>query len=245
MRIYEPIQNNLIKLDMSEFMERYSVSKLIGSPPGYEGTKEGGLLTNAIEKQPYSVILFDEVEKAHIDVLNLLLQLMDEGVLTDARGKKHDFRNALIIMTSNIGTDEPDIKQVGFGKKSEQLANETKIREACKKYFKPEFINRIDEIIVFNTLSIESIEMITKQHLEAFTALMKGKGIDISYENAVVSFIASESFSAEYGARPIKRSIDRLIKDPVASWLIDHESQIEISLTVENNEIKVNGRTYV
>lgn len=243
--IYFGSENNLIKLDMSEFMERYSVSKLIGSPPGYEGTKEGGILTNAIEKQPYSVILFDEVEKAHIDVLNLLLQLMDEGILTDARGKKHDFRNALIIMTSNIGSGEPDIKQVGFGKKSEQLANETKIREACKKYFKPEFINRIDEIIVFNTLSSDAIESITKLHLDAFITLMKGKGIHISFDDAVISYIAGESFSTEYGARPVKRSIDRLIKDPVASWLIDHESQSEISLAVENNEIKVNGRTYV
>ncbi|OJV61921.1 MAG: hypothetical protein BGO41_06655 [Clostridiales bacterium 38-18] len=238
--VYFGSENNLIKLDMSEFMERYSVSKLIGSPPGYEGTKDGGLLTNAIEKQPYSVVLFDEVEKAHVDVLNILLQLMDEGVLTDARGKKHDFRNALIILTSNIGSDEPDIKQVGFGKKSEQLANETKIREACKKYFRPEFINRIDEIIVFSKLSRESIETIVRRHLEAFAIIMKSKGIRLRFEQEVVSLIATESFSTEYGARPIKRSIDRLVKDPIASWLIENDSQDEISLAIENNEIKVN-----
>ena len=218
--IYFGSDKNLIKLDMSEYTEKHTVSKLIGSPPGYEGTREGGMLTNAISKMPYSVVVFDEIEKAHYEVINILLQIMDEGSLTDGRGKTYDFRNALIIMTSNLGADETIAKQVGFLKDNAVIERETQLREACKKYFKPVFINRIDEIIVFKTLEAKALIEIVRLQMNMLIEMLESKQIHLRYTDDVLDYIASSSYDATYGARPIKRAIDKLVKDPIAEFLL-------------------------
>jgi ATP-dependent Clp protease ATP-binding subunit ClpC len=244
--IYFGSEKNLIKLDMSEYTEKHTVSKLIGSPPGYEGTREGGMLTNAISKMPYSVVVFDEIEKAHYEVINILLQIMDEGSLTDGRGKSYDFRNALIIMTSNLGADETLAKQVGFLKDNAVIERETQLREACKKYFKPEFINRIDEIIVFKALEAHALKEIVRLQMNALEALLESKQINLSYSDEVLEHIALSSYDVVYGARPIKRTIDKLVKDPIAELLLSESDEIGlIELTLQEGQIKLKGATHV
>ncbi len=235
--------NNLIKFDMSEYMEKYSVSKLIGSPPGYEGNKEGGLLTNAVKKMPYSVIVFDEVEKADHEVLNILLSIMDEGQLKDGRGKQVDFKNTLLILTSNLGVEELSIKTVGFGENTSKSIVEEKIRAAAKNFFKPEFINRLDEIIVFNALELTEMICIVEKELTLFRTLMLEQGIQMCYDSGVSKYIAETNFDEKYGARPIKRAVDRLIKDKVADLMLTENEGFEvIEVTVEDSklEFKVN-----
>ncbi|MBF4695949.1 ATP-dependent Clp protease ATP-binding subunit [Fusibacter ferrireducens] len=230
--------NNLIKFDMSEYMEKYSVSKLIGSPPGYEGNKEGGLLTNAVKKMPYSVIVFDEVEKADFEVLNILLSIMDEGQLKDGRGKQVDFKNTLLILTSNLGVEELSIKTVGFGGNTSKSIAEEKIRAAAKNFFKPEFINRIDEIIVFNALELNEITRIVEKELVLFKSLMQEQGIQIHFDSEVSKLIAETNFDEKYGARPIKRAVDRLIKDKIADLMLNEEEIEAIEITVEDSDLK-------
>lgn len=231
--------NNLIKFDMSEYMEKYSVSKLIGSPPGYEGNKEGGLLTNAVKKMPYSVIVFDEVEKADFEVLNILLSIMDEGQLKDGRGKQIDFKNTLLILTSNLGVEELSVKTVGFGENASKSIAEEKIRAAAKNFFKPEFINRIDEIIVFNALELAEITCIVEKELVLFKSLMQEQGIQIRFDSEVSKLIAETNFDEKYGARPIKRAVDRLIKDEIADLMLADIEGIEaIEITVEDLKLE-------
>ncbi|GAU79726.1 ATP-dependent Clp protease ATP-binding subunit [Fusibacter sp. 3D3] len=235
--------NNLIRLDMSEYMEKYSVSKLIGSPPGYEGNKEGGILTNAVKKMPYSVVVFDEVEKADLEVLNILLSIMDEGQIKDGKGKQVDFKNTLLILTSNLGVEALSIKTVGFGENTSKSIAAEKIREAAKNFFKPEFINRIDEIIVFNALKLPEIIKIVEIELALFKALMHEQGIQIDYDAAVSTLIAETNFDEKYGARPIKRAVDRLIKDEIADLMlnkIDGLEKIEITVADLKLKFKVN-----
>ncbi len=230
--------NNLIKLDMSEYMEKHSVSKLIGSPPGYEGNKDGGLLTNAVKKMPYSVVVFDEVEKANLEVLNILLSIMDEGQIKDGRGKQVDFKNTLLILTSNLGVDELSVKTVGFGQNTSKSIAAERIREAAKKYFKPEFINRIDEIIVFNGLQIPEIEKIVEKELNQFKALMKAQNVEILYDSAVLNYIAESNFDETYGARPIKRAVDRMVKDEIADIILSCDSKIEkIEINLKDSKL--------
>ena len=244
--LYFGSEKNLIKLDMSEYTEKYTVSKLIGSPPGYEGTREGGMLTNAISKTPYSVVIFDEIEKAHYEVINILLQIMDEGTLTDGRGKSYDFRNAMIIMTSNLGADETIAKQVGFLKDNAIVERETRLREACKKYFKPEFINRIDEIIVFNALDINALKKIVKLQMQMLSTILEGKHIHLSYSEEVLEHIAESSFDVAYGARPIKRAVDKLIKDPIAELMLSEMEDVRtIELSIQDGQIKLKGASNV
>lgn len=239
--LYFGSDKNLIKLDMTEYMERHSIAKLIGSPPGYEGTKEGGILTNAISQMPFSVIVFDEIEKAHPDISNILLQIMDEGTLTDGRGRAHDFRNALIILTSNLGTDEVIAKQVGFVKNEEIVEREAHLREACKKHFKPEFINRIDEIVVFNNLDLTATTVIVSHQLEEVYELLLKRDIELCFADNVAETIAKQSYSEKYGARPIKRAIDKLIKDPLAELMIDDELLKRVDIFVEGDSIALKG----
>jgi len=220
--------NNMVRFDMSEYMERHTISKLIGSPPGYEGNKDGGLLTNALERQPYTVLVFDEVEKAHLDVLNVLLQMMDEGRITDGRGIHVDSRNALIIMTSNLGVASLAQKTMGFGEQSSHQQHAImaeKLRLAAKNYFKPEFINRLDEIVVFNQLDEGAMMAIVQKQLNQFEKLLEEEGISIQYDQSVVAWLAKTSYSETYGARPIKRIIDRHIKDPLADLLLAAQSK--------------------
>ncbi|MDK2867653.1 MAG: ATP-dependent Clp protease ATP-binding subunit ClpC [Clostridiales bacterium] len=231
-----------IRFDMSEYMERHSVSKLIGAPPGYEGHREGGLLTTALQQQPYSVIVFDEVEKAHLDVLNLLLQMMDEGKVTDSRGIQADVRNALIIMTSNLGVESLKQRVLGFAENDATpfAFYEERLREAAKKFFKPEFINRLDEIIVFTPLALEAMERIVTMQLDAFAQQMQENGCMLTYSKAIVKHTALACMSSEYGARPIRRYLDRHIKDVVADrLLLEGETPKRLHLALEADTIVI------
>jgi len=240
--IYFGSEKNLIKIDMTEYTEKHSIAKLIGSPPGYEGTREGGFLTNAISKMPFSVVVFDEIEKAHQEVTNILLQMMDEGTLTDGRGKSYDFRNALIIMTSNLGTEETVAKQVGFIKDNVLLEREAALREACKRHFRPEFINRIDEIVVFKPLQLVDIVEIVRLKMSELGGVMSQKNIELKYSEEVLEHIAQISYSEVYGARPIKRALDKLVKDPIAEIMIEEmEALKSIELSLEDDQIKLKG----
>lgn len=243
--IYFGDESNLIRIDMTEYTERHSVAKLIGAPPGYEGMKEGGLLTNAISKMPFSVVVFDEVEKGHSDVIGILLQIMDEGRLSDGRGRVFDFRNALIVMTSNLGVAEAAERQMGFIKADELVGRETKLREACEKHFRPEFINRIDEIVVFKVLDENAQKSIVDTNIKALAMRLAEKDIELEVSPDVVEHIAKVSHSAVYGARPIKRAIDKLIKDPVAELMLVEEGLDLIKVSMEAGEIKLRGESHV
>ena len=235
--VYYGDEKDMIRFDMSEYMERHSVSKLIGSPPGYEGMREGGLLTNAIAKGPFSVVVFDEVEKAHPDVVNILLQLMDEGRLTDGRGRTFDFRHALIILTSNLGIGEVVHNQVGFIKDDQVIANEVKLRAACEKFFKPEFINRLDEIVVFKALELEELEKIVEKQMRVLKESVSKRGLTVDYDEMLYKHIAEVSYNPVYGARPIKRAIDVLVKDPLAEWIIQNERSSHLLMELSEGEI--------
>lgn len=239
--VYFGDESNLIRIDMSEYMERHSVAKLIGAPPGYEGMKDGGFLTNAISKMPFSVVVFDEVEKGHPDVLGILLQIMDEGRLSDGRGRVFDFRNALIVLTSNLGVGDTTDRRMGFVKDDEVVEREVKLREACEKYFRPEFINRIDEIVVFKVLDGDAQKRIVDTSLNDLKALLSEKDIELDVSWEVIEHIAKVSHSDIYGARPIKRAIDKLIKDPVAELMLEDEMLWKINVMMDEGEIKLRG----
>jgi len=219
--------DSLIRVDMSEFMEKHATSRLIGAPPGYVGHEEGGQLTERIRRKPYSVILFDEIEKAHDDTFNLLLQLLDDGQLTDGLGRKVNFKNTIIIMTSNIGVTELNNfgKDMGF-KTNASVANEEEkskkiIEKALKKKFKPEFLNRIDDIIVFNNLKKEDVHKIIHNELDKLIKrVFEELKITLKIDDTVVDYISDEGFVAEYGARPLKRAIQKYIEDPVTDDIL-------------------------
>jgi len=216
----------LIRVDMSEYMEKHAISKLIGSPPGYVGYEQGGQLTEKIRRKPYSVVLFDEIEKAHDDVFNLLLQLLDEGQLTDSLGRKINFKNALVILTSNVGAKELTSfgKSMGF-QTDALIANEEErtrsiIEKALKKKFKPEFLNRLDEIIVFNSLKEEDIHKIIYNELDKLKERVKEMGYDMKIQKAAIEHVAKNGYDEAYGARPLKRAIQRYIEDPIADEIL-------------------------
>jgi ATP-dependent Clp protease ATP-binding subunit ClpC len=214
----------MIRLDMSEFMERHTVSKLIGSPPGYVGFNEGGQLTEAVRRRPYTVVLFDEIEKAHPDVFNLLLQLLEDGRLTDSKGRTVDFKNTLIIMTSNIGSKviEKGGGGLGFefggGDAEETQYNRIRslVNEELKQYFRPEFLNRLDEIIVFRQLTREEVKEISEIMLKEVFARMMEKGISLSVTEAFKERLVDEGYNPSYGARPLRRAVMRLLEDSLA-----------------------------
>lgn len=229
-------QDALIRIDMSEYMEKHSVSRLVGSPPGYVGFDEGGQLTEKIRQRPYSVILLDEIEKAHPDVFNLLLQVLDDGHLTDSKGRKVDFRNTILIMTSNLGaTALRDEKSVGFGAKTLQDnhdAMEKRIREELKNAFRPELLNRIDEIIVFHKLSKDELKQIVSLMTKEIISRMKELNIHVKMTPAVLEVIAEEGFDPEYGARPIRRAIQKKIEDPLSEALLSGEIHFGQAITI-------------
>ena len=221
-------ENAMIRLDMSEYMEKHTVSKLIGSPPGYVGFDEGGQLTDKIRRKPYSVLLLDEVEKAHPDVFNILLQILEDGVLTDSQGRKVDFKNCVIIMTSNIGarliTDK--IKKFGFASDENEEQQDVKdVKDAVmgelKNTFRPEFLNRIDDIIVFSRLSKDEIELIAKRMLKTLEQRAKDMDIDVEFSDKVVEMIAKAGYDPVYGARPLKRAIGSQIEDLLSEKMLD------------------------
>ena len=221
--------NSLIRVDMSEYMERHTVSRLIGSPPGYVGYEEGGQLTELVRRKPYSVVLFDEVEKAHPEVFNLLLQVLDEGRLTDAKGRKVNFKNTIIIMTSNLGTEiMHEYHGLGFAHDSEGSTRESrdrkeaeiKVMEALRKHFRPEFLNRLDEIIIFNSLKKSDIEKIVDLQLEIVKNRLAKKNIKLKVSSELKDYIVKKGFDPIYGARPLKRAIQNLILNPLAQKLL-------------------------
>jgi ATP-dependent Clp protease ATP-binding subunit ClpC len=230
---------SLIKIDMSEFGERFSVSRLIGAPPGYVGYEEGGELTEKVRRNPYSVILFDEMEKAHPDVFNLLLQLYDEGVLTDSLSRKVDFKNTIIIMTSNLGTKEIlKGSSLGFVKQSTEKSYETmrdKLLEKVKTTFSPEFLNRLDETIVFHTLAEEHVLNIIDLQLEDLRSNLKRKGMKVKLMKSAVKLLLKKGYNPEYGARHLRRQIQNSLEDPIAEMLLEDKF-------VKGDTIKVNAK---
>jgi ATP-dependent Clp protease ATP-binding subunit ClpC len=220
-------EESLVKIDMSEYMERFAVSRLIGAPPGYVGYDEGGELTERVRRNPYAVVLFDEIEKAHYDVFNILLQLLDEGVLTDNMGRKVDFRNTIIIMTSNIGTKGfGKISTYGFGERTEESEYEkikAKVLDEVREVFNPEFVNRIDEVIVFKQLSKESVMKIIDLELAELQKSLSSKKMKLSLSTQAKELIVENGFSDEFGARPLRREIQTSIESPLSEKILEGE----------------------
>ena len=227
----------LIRLDMSEFMEKHAVSRIIGAPPGYVGYDEAGQLTEKIRRRPHAVILFDEIEKAHPDVLNILLQILDDGKITDAQGRQVNFENAIIVMTTNAGSETSSAIS-GFSEKRDLQAKD-KTEKSLASFLRPEFINRIDEIITFNRLSKEDFVKIAKITLEKISAHMNEKGTKLTYSDDVLKFIAEKSYSEKFGARNMRRFIERNVEDKIATLVIDNfgSKLLGIHLTVKDDEI--------
>ena len=222
----------LIRLDMSEYMEKYAVSRMIGSPPGYVGYEEAGQLTEKVRRRPYSVVLFDEIEKAHPDVMNILLQILDEGKINDAQGRTVDFSNTVICMTSNAGSSEHGTGSLGFNKSAEQM-NEDKTMKALSSFLRPEFLGRVDEIVVFKPLGGEVLEKIAALMLEEYRAGMEAKGIAYSYTPEALKALVAQCQGGKFGARDLRRIIRKQVEDPAASRIIDGELAMGGSLTVD------------
>ena len=239
--------DSLIRIDMSEYMEKFAISRLIGAPPGYVGYEEGGQLTEKVRRKPYSIILLDEIEKAHPDVFNLLLQALDDGHLTDSLGRKVDFRNTVIIMTSNIGTRK--LKEfgsgVGFNTSAKSNASDdhakSVITGALKKAFAPEFLNRIDDVILFNALKREDIHKIIDIELQKLFNRTNELGYEVKLTDEAKDYIADKGYDPEYGARPLKRAIQKLLEDPLAEEIINAKisegDTINVDFDAEKKEI--------
>jgi ATP-dependent Clp protease ATP-binding subunit ClpB len=236
-------ENAMIRIDMSEYMERHAVARLIGAPPGYVGYEEGGQLSEAVRRRPYSVVLFDEIEKAHHDVFNVLLQVLDDGRLTDGQGRTVDFRNTLIIMTSNIGS--PIIQEFFAARKTGAAAPdharmEELVREELKKHFRPEFLNRVDDIIIFHSLDEKGLAAIVDIQLQRLRERLARQQLALDLDAAATRYLAKEGYDPQFGARPLKRAIQQLLLDPLAMKLLDGEIKAgdRIKVTVENGQLK-------
>jgi ATP-dependent Clp protease ATP-binding subunit ClpC len=217
-------ENALVRLDMSEYMEKFSTSRLIGSPPGYVGYDEGGQLTEAVRRRPYSVVLFDEIEKAHPEVFNMLLQILDDGRLTDNTGRTVDFKNCVIIMTSNVGTSFIQKNALGFARAQEGTRSHEELEEELlgelKKSFRPEFLNRVDEIVVFDPLTKEELAQIVDLMLAKVRGMVEGQGMQLEVTEAARALIAEQGYDAQFGARPLRRAIQRLVENPLSSEVL-------------------------
>ncbi len=216
----------LISLDMSEYMEKHTVSRLVGSPPGYVGYEEGGQLTEAVRRKPFSVVLFDEIEKAHPDVFNTLLQILEEGRLTDSQGRSTDFRNTVLIMTSNLGTQDLRKANVGFGKNDEAMSYQRmrdKVNEALKNHFRPEFLNRIDEVIVFHELGMPEVVQMVDLMAKRLIGQLEGLGLGLELTQPAKELLAKRGYDPQLGARPLRRALQRLVEDPLSEKLLNKE----------------------
>jgi ATP-dependent Clp protease ATP-binding subunit ClpC len=222
-------EESMIRIDMSEYMEKYSVSRLVGAPPGYVGYEEGGQLTEAVRRRPYSVVLLDEIEKAHPDVFNLLLQVLDDGRLTDSQGRQVDFKNCVIVMTSNVGaTGMQTTTDIGFrlqkSGEDDEVKNyermKSKVMEEVKQTFRPEFLNRVDEVVVFHQLTREQIEEIVGLELEKVAAEVKAQEMDIKVTEAAKALLARKGWDPQFGARPLRRAIQRNVEDELAEEML-------------------------
>jgi ATP-dependent Clp protease ATP-binding subunit ClpC len=237
-------KDSIVRLDMSEYMEKFSVSRLIGAPPGYVGYDEGGQLSEKIRRKPYSILLLDEVEKAHPDVFNMMLQVLDDGYLTDSVGRKVDFKNTVIIMTSNVGTRK--LKDFGTGvgfdtefrkKEKNKLSTEI-LKKSLGKKFSPEFLNRIDEIIVFNELEKKEIQSIVKIEINKFIKRLAEIDYKIKIDSKGINFIALKGYDKEFGARPVKRAIQKYIENEIAKRIVNNEvkKNYTINITHKKND---------
>jgi len=241
-------EDALIRIDMSEYMEKFTVSRLIGAPPGYVGYEEGGQLTEKVRRKPYSVILLDEIEKAHPDIYNILLQVLDDGQLTDGLGRKVDFKNTLIIMTSNIGARQ--LKDFGAGvgfattarMQSEDEANKAVIEKALKRTFSPEFLNRIDDVIIFNSLTKEHIFEIIDILMKGVMKRLSNLGFSLELTEDAKTFLAEKGYDVQFGARPLHRAIQKYLEDPLAEEILSLHVKagdvLEADLDKENNKLK-------
>ena len=235
----------MIRIDMSEYMEKHSVSRLVGSPPGYVGYDEGGQLTEAVRRKPYAVILFDEIEKAHPDVFNMLLQILDDGRLTDSRGRTVDFKNTVIIMTSNVGANSIKKQNVlGFSTANEENKEEYEkmketITEELKRTFRPEFLNRLDEVIVFHNLKEEDIKQIVDLMIKDLEKRLLKMDVNIKISEKTKEFIANKGFDSVYGARPLERTIRKMIEDKLAEEILKGKISKDDNIIIdyENDEL--------
>ena len=225
-------ESKIVRIDMSEYMEKFSVSRLIGAPPGYVGYEEGGQLTEAVRRKPYSIVLLDEIEKAHPDVFNILLQILDDGRITDSKGVTVDFKNTIIIMTSNLGSE--------YAFESNKYLKQSQYEEIVKQTFKPEFINRIDEIIIFNPLDQHMIKMVAEKFLNILKERLKESDVELSVSDKAMKKIVESGFDEIYGARPMKRHIQRDIESLIAKYLLENYDAKKIEVDVENNEYIIN-----
>ncbi len=231
---------SLIRLDMSEFMEKFSVSRIIGSPPGYVGYDEAGQLTEKIRRRPYSVVLFDEIEKAHPDVMNILLQILDDGRITDAHGRTVNFENVIIIMTTNAGSDRQGSGTVGFGGTVGDMDRE-KAMKALRDFLRPEFINRVDEVVYFNRLSEDNFRDIARLMMNELHDAMKERAVELTYDDSIIDYLTKESYSIEYGARNLRRTIQKEIEDKIAAEMIDNYDRevTKVGVTIEDGKVLV------
>ena len=230
-------ERSLIRLDMSEYMEKHSVAKITGSPPGYVGYDEGGQLTEKVRRRPYSVILLDEIEKAHADVFNILLQILDDGRITDSHGKTVNFENTIIIMTSNAGTSIGSASAPGFVSGGNGISD--KISQSLKEIFRPEFLNRVDEVIEFTNLSKEELKAICDLMLKDMIGELKGMGIGFEITDDAREALVDKGYTPRYGARPIRREIQTLIEDPISSLLLSGEVKCGNDIKVSKNGDKI------
>ncbi len=236
--------NAMITLDMSEYMEKHTVSRLIGSPPGYVGYEEGGQLTEAVRRKPFSVVLFDEIEKAHPDVFNTLLQILEEGRLTDSQGRSVDFRNTVLIMTSNLGTQDLRKATLGFSRNDEAVTYERmkeKVNDALKAHFRPEFLNRVDETIVFHELSKAEVTEIVDLLIKRTVGQLEGQGIGLELTDEAKHHLADAGYDPTMGARPLRRAIQRLIEDTLSEKLLYKEFRAGQIIVVDVGEDEETG----
>ncbi len=231
--------DSLIRLDMSEFMEKHTVSRLVGSPPGYVGYDEAGQLTEKIRRKPYSVVLFDEIEKAHPDVMNILLQILDDGHVTDAHGRLVNFENTVIVMTTNAGSNRKE-GTVGFNHTPEQISRE-KSMKALSEFLRPEFINRVDAVVQFNSLTEENFKDIAGLMLTELKESMYGRGMNLTWTEQVPEWLCEKAFSPAYGARNLRRTIETEIEDKIAAAILeDYERGItQVGVYVEDGQILI------
>jgi ATP-dependent Clp protease ATP-binding subunit ClpB len=214
-------ENAMVRIDMSEYMERHAVARLIGAPPGYVGYEEGGQLTEAIRRRPYAVVLFDEIEKAHPEVFNVMLQILDDGRLTDSKGREVNFKNTVIIMTSNVGAQYIFEYQKSMQTPQQQTEMERKVEEELHKHFRPEFLNRIDDVIIFHALDMQHIKRIIEIQLRKLAKLIGDRGLSIEISDHAKEQLAKEGYDPAFGARPLKRALQKLIIDPLAMKLLE------------------------
>jgi len=229
-------ESSLIQLDMSEYMEKHTVSRLVGSPPGYVGYEEGGQLTEAVRRKPFAVVLFDEVEKAHPDVFNTLLQILEDGRLTDAQGRTVDFKNTVLIMTSNLGTADLRKARVGFSKTSEAVTHEhmkSRVHEALKSHFRPEFLNRIDDVIVFHELTMDEVVAIVDMLIPRVAQQLEGQGLGLELTPAAKTYLAAKGYDPTLGARPLRRAIQQYVEDPLSEKILWKEFSVGETIIVD------------